>query len=63
MVDKGVKVMSDTMWLYNPKFCDGQTCSTVCDGCPVAEQIFEDEEDEQDRKLNAWLKMIGGDDS
>ena len=55
--------MSDTIWLYDPKFCDGQTCSTICDGCPVAEQIFEDEEDEQDRKLNAWLKMIGGDES
>lgn len=63
MVDKGVKVMSDTMWLYNPKYCDGEPCSTICDGCPVAEQIFEDEEDEQDRKLNAWLKMIGGDES
>lgn len=55
--------MSDTMWLYDPEYCDGQTCSTICDDCPVAEKIFEDEEDEQDRKLNAWLKMIGGDES
>lgn len=58
--------MSDTMWLYNPKFCDGEPCSTICDGCPVAEKIFEAEEaeeDEQARKLKAWLKMIGGDDS
>lgn len=55
--------MSDTMWLYNPKFCDGEPCSTICEGCPVAEKIFEDEEDEQTRKLNAWLKMIGGDES
>lgn len=53
--------MSDTIWLYDPKYCDGQFCSTICDGCPVAEQMLEDqEEDEQDRKLNAWLRMIGG---
>lgn len=58
--------MSDTIWLYNPKFCDGEPCSTICDGCPVAEKIFEAEEaeeDEQDRKLKAWLRMIGGEES
>lgn len=36
--------MSDTIWRYNPEYCDGDYCPQDCDNCERGE--WEEDEEE-----------------
>ena len=37
------------LWLYDPDYCEGFPCYKDCDNCPVADRIFQDEEENDDK--------------
>ena len=42
--------MSNTNWMYDPKFCDGEPCYKDCDNCPISEKILEAEQEQMEEE-------------